>query len=922
MVINIKNKIIDFKKQWSSEYKRGEYQKFWLHLLNCLGIENPTRFIDFEQEIKPYHIDAYIKTTHTIIAQKSSNINLDDKEYQSDGVCITPFEQALRYNNTLKYREKAKWIVISNFREIRVHDMDHDDPENHFEVILLKDIDKEYYRLNFLIDPKDIFIKKQEEVSVKAAVLIGKLYDLLLKKCDITDEHTLQDLNQFCVRLVFLLYADDAEILCFKNQFFNYVKTFNANQISDALQNLFLVLATPINQRKNLKNIKNPDLLAFPHIDGGLFSKNQLGDIPLFDQEMFDLLVHEASDEFNWSGISPTIFGDVFESTLNPETRRHRGMHYTSIKNIHKVIDPLFLNDLYEKLDDIKSIKSFRTKKKAIRDFLKEIGDLTFFDPACGSGNFLTEAYISLRKIENEALNILSDGQKYLVKSLNVTLDNFYGIEINDFAVSVAKTALLIAESQMIKDMEDIAHSDLKFLPIRFYPHIIKGNALRLDWKEILPINKCNYIFGNPPFAGARIMDKSKKDDLKFVFGNTWKNLGNLDYVTGWYKKSLDYIDNKDIDIAFVSTNSITQGENIDNLWRQLFDRYKFNIFFAHRSFLWNSELTNIAHVYCVIIGITNKNNVKKFIFDENSKYLAKNINPYLQDADNVFIKNIPVPICDVPEIKNGNQLLDWNNYLFKKDEMLDFIEKEPKSKKYFKLFYGSEEFIHNNPRYCLWLGECSPTEIQLMPLVYERVENVRTLRQNSNRLSTQRIANNPTHFYLENMPEGKYLVIPQTSSGTREYIPIGFLDDKSICSQKLLLMANPTLYHFAILTSSVHMIWMRTVGGRLGTSYSYSIGIVYNNFPWPEKPKDVRKIESLAQIIIDIRNKYSDSSLADLYDTVLMPKDLREAHQTLDKAILKLYKLKNNSSDDDVLKKLFSMYNVIISNKNDLDDK
>ena len=913
----IKQRIIDFKNQWSESigYERCEAQKFWRHLLNCLGKENPTSFINFEKKVKTGLIDGYIKETHTLIEHKSSNINLDNKEYQSDGNYFTPYEQALRYAKDLKYREKAKWIVICNFKEIRVHDMDHDDPQNNYGVILLENIVEEYSRLFFLIDPKDIFIKKQEEVSIKAGVLIGRLYDLLLKKCPDCSTKTLQDLNRLCVRLVFLLYAEDAEVLCFKNQFYKYISTFTPNQIADALQNLFLILSTPYDQRKFL-NIQNPDLMAFPYVDGGLFLKNTLGFIPPFDQEMFDLLVHEASADFNWSGISPTIFGAVFESTLNPETRRHGGMHYTSIKNIHKVIDPLFLNDLYSELENIKSIKSFRTKKKSIRDFLKKLGSLTFLDPACGSGNFLTESYISLRKIENEALNILAHGQKYLVKSLNVTLDNFYGIEINDFAVSVAKTALWIAESQMINDIEDIAHENLQFLLIRSYPHIIQDNALRLDWNNFISNDKCNYIFGNPPFSGARIMDKEKKEDLKLVFGNKWKNIGNLDYASGWYKKSLEYIENKNIDIAFVSTNSITQGEHIDNLWRQLFEQYKFSIFFAYRSFIWNSESTNMAHVHCVIIGLTNKSNIKKFIFDTNNKTLVANINPYLQDSSNVFISNISKPICDVPEIRIGNKLLDWNNYLFTYDDMIDFIKKEKKSQKYFKEFFGSEEFIYNTPRYCLWLGECTPDEIKSMPLVYERVQNVRIARSESKSLVTQKIANNPTHFHVENMPQGIYLVIPQTSSEKREYIPIGFLDDQSICSQKLLLMPNPTLYHFAILTSSVHMIWMRAVGGRLEMSYSYSIGIVYNNFPWPAKPKDVTNIESLAQRILDVRQQYTDSSLADLYDPVLMPKDLRKAHKNLDKSILKLYGLKNDASDNDVLKKLFSMYNSIISNK------
>ena len=843
---------------------------------------------------------------------------MDQKEKQSDGTLLTPFEQALRYANDLTYREKSKWIIVTNFTEIRIHDMDSDNPANDYQIVFLENIDKEYTRLNFLVDPGDIFIKKEIDLSIKAGTIIGKIYDALLNKCDTKNESILHDLNKFCVKLVFLLYADDANILSYKNQFRNYVLSFKPQQLADAFQILFITLNTPENERNIDHNFyfNNPDLLTFPYIDGGLFANDKPGFIPVFDQEIFDILVNDAISNFNWSGISPTIFGAVFESTLNPDTRRQGGMHYTSTENIHKVIDPLFLDDLKFELEKIKSVKVFNTQKKQLNDFLKKLGSLTFFDPACGSGNFLTETYISLRKLENEALNILACGQEYLVEIINVSLDNFYGIEINDFAVSVAKTALWIAENQMLQETISITKHDIDLLPLKSYSNIVKSNALRLNWEDIIPKNKCNYIIGNPPFSGARIMSSTNKQDLLAVFGSDWEHLADLDYVTGWYKSAIQYIQNTNIKVCFVSTNSITQGEQVQILWERLFKDYIFHIIFAYKTFIWNSESISKAHVNCVIVAFSFNDVKDKFIIDNDIKESVDTINPYLSNYPNIFITTRKNPISDIPELKMGNQPIDNGNYLFTEGEMQNFIDAEPKAKKFFRPWYGSREFLYNKPRYCLFIAHAEAAELKKMPLVLERIENVREFRSKSKSSVTKSLADRPAQFNIERIATQNYLVIPEVSSAKRRYIPIDFLNCNLLASNLLHIIENANLYHFAILTSSVHMLWLKTVGGRLKSDYRYSRSIVYNNFPWPKNPKDTSKIETLAKNILDIRANYSNSCLADLYDPNLMPADLRKAHKNLDNYVLFLYELKHSATDNEILNKLFSMYKEVTTKK------
>ena len=883
----------EFAAYWKDKgYEKGESQPFWLSLLrDVYGVEQPEKFITFEEQVKLDHtsfIDGHIAATHVLIEQKGRGKDLRKAIKQSDGSLLTPFQQAQRYSAVLPYSQRPRWIVTCNFEEFLVYDMEK--PNGEPEQILLKDLPKEYYRLQFLTDTGDENIKREMEVSIQAGNLVGILYDEILKQyIDKTNPRSLQSLNMLCVRLVFCLYAEDAGIFGGHNKFHNYIKSFSAKDMRKALIELFKILDTKPEDRDPYEEEM---LASFPYVNGGLFADENI-EIPQMNDTIRDLLLRKASEDFDWSAISPTIFGAVFESTLNPETRRSGGMHYTSIENIHKVIDPLFLDELREELAEIKEIKIAKTRETKLTQFRKKLGSLTFFDPACGSGNFLTETYISLRRLENEALEAESDGQISLDfgNVIEVSIGQFYGIEINDFAVTVAKTALWIAESQMMKETENIIHMNLDFLPLKSYANIVEGNALRIDWETVVPKDKLNYIMGNPPFVGARLMNKEQKDDLLSVFGSKWKNAGNLDYVACWYKKACDYIQGTDIRTALVSTNSVSQGESVANLWKPLFEM-GVHIDFAHRTFRWDSEASIKAHVHCVIIGFSFVAIVKnKIIYDTDRFVIVKNINGYLLDSDNIFVDSRSKPLCDIPQIGIGNKPIDGGNYLFTEEEMKEFIKKEPQSEKFFKPWIGSHEFINRYFRYCLWLGDCSPNELRKMPECLKRVQAVRDFRLSSTSAGTVKLAEKPTRFHVENMPKGNYIVIPEVSSEKRRYVPIGFLTPNILSSNLVKVIPKATLYHFGILTSNVHMAWMRAVCGRLKSDYRYSKDIVYNNFPWPTPTDEQKaKIEQTAQAILDARALYPDCSLADLYDELTMPVELRKAHQANDKAVMQAY--------------------------------
>lgn len=906
-------------KQFSTTWKgRGdekqETQSFWLSLLQKVyAVDEPEAFIAFEVPVKLSHtsfIDGYIGSTRVLIEQKGQDIDLTRGYKQSDGSLLTPYQQARRYAGYLPFNQTPRWIVVCNFREFDIHDMNR--PNDPPEVIQLADLEKEYHRLQFLVDTGNDNIKKEMEISLQAGEIVGVLYDALLKQYkDPESPETLKSLNALCVRLVFCLYAEDSGIFGGRNMFHDYMQAHRSED-RRALINLFHVLdQTPDQRDKYLDD----DLAAFPYVNGGLFADEDI-EIPRLGDEIFDLILTRASENFDWSSISPTIFGAVFESTLNPETRRNGGMHYTSIENIHKVIDPLFLDELRAEFSAIKEISVVKTRIGKLEAFQRKLASLKFLDPACGSGNFLTETYLSLRRLENEVISLLHGGQIVLDlgNPIQVSISQFYGIEINDFAVTVARTALWIAESQMMKATEDVVHMSLDFLPLKSYANITEGNALRLDWSSVVPKHELNYIMGNPPFVGARIMSISQKEDVNQIFAG-WKYAGNLDYVACWYKKAANLMSGTAIRSALVSTNSVTQGEAVANLWKPLFES-GVHIDFAHRTFRWDSEAKIKAHVHCVIVGFSTAFNSKeKVIYSSDRPQIANNINGYLLDADNVFVESRSKPLCDIPEIGIGNKPIDGGNYLFTKEEMYEFLKVEAVAKKWFKPWYGSQEFINRSPRYCLWLGECPPNELRKMPECMKRVEAVRQFRLSSTSAGTIKLADKPTHFHVENMPQGNYILFPKVSSERRRYVPIGFMTPDILCSDLVFIIPNSTLYHLGILTSNVHMAWMRAVCGRLKSDYRYSKDVVYNNFPWPT-PTDAQKnkIEQTAQAILDARALYPDASLADLYDETTMPPELRRAHQQNDRVVMAAYGFWGKlNTEPECVAELMKMYQQLV---------
>ena len=879
-----------FAKRWEGKgYEKGESQTFWIELLTQIfDIETPSEFIKFEEKAHLDHtsfVDAMIHSTHVMIEQKSLGKNLRQPIKQADGTPLTPYEQAQRYRLALPYSQQPRWIVTCNFAEFDIYDMEN--PNGEPSRILLKDLEREFYRLDFLVKQQGIHLQKELEVSMKAGEIVGKLYDAFIEQYDEEDPQSLRYLNVLCVRLVFCLYAEDAGIFGKRDVFHDYLAHYQTEDMREALVKLFEVLNTPTEKRS--KYLK-AELAAFPYTNGGLFAEEI--EIPPFTDELRNTLLEHASLDFDWSEISPTIFGGVFESTLNPETRRSGGMHYTSIENIHKVIDPLFYDELQKAYQICMEETNIKKRMLQLHGLQDKIAGLHFLDPACGSGNFLTETYLSLRRLENEIIKqIYSVEQLDAFKNpIKVNIHQFYGIEINDFAVTVATTALWISEAQMIAETEKIIHHDIDFLPLKSYANIYEGNSLRIDWEEVCLKHKLDYIIGNPPFVGARFMNENQKADLIAIFGEKWKNVGNIDYVGAWYKRACDYMKDSNIEAALVSTNSISQGEQVANLWQPLFAG-GIRINFAHRTFRWDSEAKLKAHVHVVVIGFSYKEHKQKYLFDKGQKIGVANINAYLCDAPNTFVCSRSKAICDVPKIGIGNKPIDGGNYLFEKEEMENFIKREPKSAQYFHPWYGSVEFIHQKPRYCLWLGDCSPKEIKEMPLCYERVENVRQARLASRNAGTRQLADTPTRFHVENMPDSSSIIIPKVSSEKRKYVPMGFIHKGTLASDLVFLIPNASLYHFGILESNVHMAWMRAVCGRLKSDYRYSKDVVYNNFPWPSPtPEQQAKIEAAAQAILDARALYPDSSLADLYDPILMPKELLLAHRENDRAVMQAY--------------------------------
>lgn len=904
--------------------EKQDKDTFWLSILrNIYDVDDPSNYIEFEKPVQLSHqsyIDAYISTTKVLIEQKSAGVDLRKGQLQSDGSMLSPFQQARRYAGYLPHELNPRWIVVCNFNEFQIHDMNrpNDDPQ----IVKLEDLEKEYHRMNFLVDTGDENTKRELQVSIDAGRIVGELYDALLKQYNNPeDPETLKHLNMLCVRLVFCLYAEDAGVFGHHGMFHDYLKNYAVKDVRRALLDLFEILDTP---EKDRDPYLDEDLLAFPYVNGGLFSDRSVI-VPRLDEHIVDLILQRASADFDWSAISPTIFGAVFESTLNPETRRAGGMHYTSIENIHKVIDPLFLDDLRQELKDIQEVTVTNTRKQQLRRFQDKLASLTFLDPACGSGNFLTETYLSLRRMENDVLRSLSDQISLFGDSKNpikVSINQFYGIEINDFAVTVARTALWIAESQMLKQTEDIIHTQIDFLPLKSYVNITEANALRIDWEDVVPKDKLDYIMGNPPFVGQSVRTKEQSDDMTTIWGKGEAET-KLDYVICWYKKSLDFIksSSSSITVGFVSTNSICQGESVPTFWKKMIDSGAI-IQFAYKPFIWDSEANDKAAVHCVIVGFSIFNNhSKKKLYYDNWTDSVDHINPYLLNAPDVWITNrINKPKNGLPKMTTGSPPTDDGALTLSLNEKEELEKRYPILKKYIRPFIGAREFLHDKvgtfSRYCLWFQDGNPSDYANIPDIIERMNRVKKLRTNSTAKRIQKMADFPYLFCQNRQPQSTYLVFPRHSSQKRKYIPIGFVTPNVIAGDACSIIPNITLYEFGILTSNIHNAWAHVVCGRIKSDFRYSPA-VYNNFPWPEPTNTQRaKIEETAQAILDARGLYTNSCLADLYKESFMPPELRKAHQNNDRAVMQAYGFDvKTMTESECVAELMKMYQALTEN-------
>ncbi len=916
-----------FAKRWEGKgYEKGESQLFWTELLTeVFGIEEPSTFISFEDQVQLDHtsfIDGYIDRTHTMIEQKSLGKDLRAPIKQSDGSSLTPFRQAQRYSAGLPYSKRPRWIVTCNFSTFLVYDMENPNGDP-FE-IRLADLGKEHYRLRFLVETGSEHLEREMRVSMQAGAIVGKLYDALLKEYkDPTNAESLRSLNVLCVRLVFCLYSEDAGIFGRHDMFHDYLARYDTMDMRNALIRLFKILNTPLDERDPYLQ---DDLAAFPFASGGLFEGDI--EIPRLNDEIRDLLLQHASLDFDWSEISPTIFGAVFESTLNPETRRSSGMHYTSVENIHKVIDPLFLDDLRHQLDDILEEKVVSKRRKRLLDFQKHLASLTFLDPACGSGNFLTETYLSLRRLENRLIRALYEGESMFiggddfVNPVKVDIHQFYGIEINDFAVTVATTALWISESQMLAETERIISHDLEFLPLKSFPNIHEANALRTDWRTLflqttddsdisdghphLP----DYLMGNPPFVGQAMRTKQQTEDLKEVFA---KDYGKMDYVAGWFKKAADMMKGTKIQTAFVSSNSLCQGEMVNLFWQKLLSDGIF-INFAHTTFKWTSETKYTAGVSCVIVGFSYYERKEKLLFIDGDETKAAHINGYLKAAPDVYIKNRSKSINEgLAKVVQGSPPADDGRLLFSKNERDTLVSNYPELVDVIMPFIGSREFINDIgfTRYCIWLADKRPADYSHIPELIERFKYVSEYRQKSPVDRIQRTADKPYLFTQNRQPLTDYLLIPRVSSENRRYIPVGFMPPTVIASDAAVLVNNATLYDFGLISSNVHNAWMRVVAGRLENRYRYAPSVYYN-FPMPSPSEEQRKrIEGTAQAILDARNLYKDHSLAEMYgDKMMMFPELLKAHRDNDRAVMAAYGFPATLTEPEVVSHLFTLYN------------
>lgn len=935
----IKDRALRFSKEWEGEKReRAEKDSFYNDFFNVFGISR-RRVATFEKPIKKLtgnqgFIDLFWKGT-LMVEHKSLGKDLD-----------SAYEQATDYFAGLKEYELPKYILVSDFARFKLYDLE-DKTEHEFA---LGDFYKEVKLFAFIAGYQKKEYKAEDPVNVKAAELMGKLHDELEES-----GYEGHELEVFLVRLLFCLFADDTTIFE-KDLFKDYIEQRTREDGSDlgmALAQFFQVLNTANEKRQ--KSL-DEQLQAFPYVNGRLFEE-QLS-IAAFNSHMRELLLKCCT--LDWGKISPAIFGSMFQSVMNPEERRNLGAHYTSETNILKLIRPLFLDELWAEFEKVKK------NSKKLQAFHHKLGTLKFLDPACGCGNFLVITYRELRLLELEVLRVQHKNQQVIGigEVIWINVDQFYGIEYDEWPAKIAEVAMWLMDHQMNMRIGDEFGDYFARIPLTKSATIVHGNALRIDWEALVdsatldvtadqtniievaePLQhysqlnvytkavnitrgqlpsemprisgKVDYILGNPPFLGGKFQNLEQKEDMASVFRGV-KGAGVLDYVTAWYIKAAQYIQDTEIGVAFVSTNSISQGEQVSILWNELIGKYRIKINFAHQTFQWNSEARGKAAVFCVIIGFGQTEQKVKRLFEyedikaDPHERVVSNINPYLVDGPDVLLPNRSKPICPAPEMGIGNKPIDGGNYLFNEEEMQAFLRDEPKAAKYMHPWMGATEFLYGTKRWVLWLGEADPGELRKMPKVLERIEAVRRVRLESKSKPTQKIASTPTRFHVENMPKSNYLLIPEVTSGRRQYIPIGFNPPSIVCSNLVKISNDATLFDFGVLASRIHMTWVKYVCGRMKGDYRYSTGIVYNNYPWPKHPSDKQKkeVETKAQAVLDARAKHPNSSLADLYDPLTMPPDLIKAHQALDKAVDKCYRAKAFTNETERIEYLFELYN------------
>ncbi len=897
----IRHRAIEFSHEWKDETReRAEAQTFWNDFFGIFGMKR-RRIAVYEKEVELFNehkglIDLFWKGT-LLVEHKSQGSSLDKA-----------YDQAIGYSHGLKDEELPKYVIVSDFQSIRIYNLDEETPNWH------------EFKLEHLVDNIHLFdfirgvpkraYKDEDPVNIKAAELMGRLHDALKD-----NGYSGHRLEVFLVRIMFCLFADDTGIFE-KDHFSFYTRTYTSvdgRDVGTTLNYIFQTLNTPEDQRE--KNL-DEDMNAFPYINGNLFE--EMLPIPSFNSKTREFLLRCCY--FDWSKVSPAIFGTMFQSVIDPVKRRNLGAHYTSEKNILKAIKPLILDEIWDEFE------RHKRNKRHLREMLGKIADMKFFDPACGCGSFLAITYRELRKLSLEVHKQIRRLEGQLEQQVldievfnrDINVDSMYGIELEEFPVQIAKVALWLVDHQMNRQISDEFGSYFTRLPLEATPNIIQGNALEIDWEELVSRDDISFILGNPPYGGYHLLSGTQKEEMQQIFSGKIKSYGKLDYVSAWFLKAQKYIKSTDIQVAFVSTNSITQGEQVGILWDHLLNEGVV-INFAHRTFDWSNQSRSDAAVYVVIIGFSYINRDKKIIYDypdpfgEPVEIFAHNINQYLIDSDNITIKSRRQAICDVPKISYGCKPVDGGNLILSDLEREEYLRNEPKGENYIRPLASAKEFLHNKQRWCFWLLDANPAELRSLPILRSKIEDVKSFRLASKKAQTKELADQPMLFGEIRQPtKGRYILIPLHTSEYRKYVPMGFLPYTFIVHNSCSIVENATTYHFGVLNSAMHMAWMSHVCGRLESRYRYSNDIVYNNYPWPNNPTpiQIQTVKECVKGVLDARNNHSQASLADLYDPLRMPRDLFTAHKKLDVAVDRCYRSRGKfNSNLERIEFLFDLY-------------